>query len=53
MPTGGPLPEIDVVLSCFFCLLFGVHGDSRGVKFYVGRDDDFGTVDEEERREAG
>ena len=45
--------QIDAVLTCFFCLLFGVHGDSRGVEFYVRRDDGFGTVDEEERREAG
>ena len=45
--------QIDAVLMCFFCFLLGVHGDSRGVKFYVRRDDSFGTVDEEERREAG
>ena len=45
--------QIDAVFSCFFCLLFGVHGDSRGVEFYVRRDDGFGTVDEEEGREAG
>ena len=45
--------KIDTVFSCFFCLLFGVHGDSRGVEFYVRRDDGFGTVDEEEGREVG
>ena len=45
--------QIDAVLSCFFCLLFSVNGDSRGVEFYVRRDDGFGTVDEEERSEAG
>ena len=45
--------QINAVLSCFFCLLFGVHGDSRGVEFYIRRDDGFSTVDEEERREAG
>ena len=45
--------QIDAVLTCFFCFLLGVHGDSRGVKFYVRRDDGFSTVDEEERREVG
>ena len=45
--------QIDAIFLCFFCLLFGVHGDSRGVKFYVRRDDGFGTVHEEERREVG
>ena len=45
--------QIDAVLSCFVCFLFGVHGDSRRVEFCVRRDDGFGTVDEEERREAG
>jgi len=45
--------QIDAVFSCLFCPLFGVQGDSRGVKFYVRRDDGFGTVDEEERSEAG
>ena len=45
--------QIDAVLTCFFCFFLGVHGDSRGVELYVRRDDGFGTVDEEERREAG
>ena len=45
--------QIDAVLSCFFCFLLGVHGDSWGVELYVRWDDGFGTVDEEERREAG
>ncbi len=45
--------QIDAVLSCFFCFLLGVHGDSRGVELYVRRDDGFSTIDEEERREAG
>ena len=44
--------QIDAVLTCFFCFLFGVHGDSRGVEFYVRWDDGFGTVDEEEGCEA-
>ena len=41
------------VLTCFFCFLLDVHGDSRGVEFYVCWDDGFGAVDEEERCEAG
>ena len=45
--------QIDAVLSCFFCFLLGVHGDSRGVELYVYWDDGFSTVDEEERCEAG
>ena len=45
--------QIDAVLTCFFCLFLGVHGDSWGVKLYVRRDDGFGTVDEEEGCEAG
>ena len=45
--------QIDAVLACFFGFLFGVHGDSRRVELYIRRDDGFGTVDEEERREAG
>ena len=44
--------QIDTVLTCFFCLLFGVHGDSRGVELNVCWDDGFGTVDDEERCEA-
>ena len=45
--------QIDAVLSCFFCFLLGVHGDSWGVELYVRRDDSFSTIDEEERCEAG
>ena len=45
--------QIDAVLTSFFHLLLGVHGDSRGVEFYVRWDDVLGTVDEEEGREAG
>ena len=45
--------QIDAVLSCFFCFLLGVHGDSWGFELYVRWDDCFGTIDEEERREAG
>ena len=45
--------QVDAVFSCFFGLLLGVHGDSRGVKLYVRWDDGFDTVDEEEVREAG
>ena len=45
--------QIGAVLSCFFCFLLGVHGDSWGVKLYVRWDDNFGTVDKEEGREAG
>ena len=45
--------QIDTVLTCFFCLLLSVHGDSRGVELYVRRDDGFNIVDEEERCEAG
>src|SRR4051812_9547576 len=44
--------QIDVVLTCFFCFLLGVHGDSWGVELYVRWDDGFGTIDKEERREA-
>ena len=45
--------QINAVLSCFFCFLLGVHSDSWGVKLYLRRDDGFGTMDEEEGREAG
>ena len=44
--------QIDIVLTFFFCFLLGVHGDSWGVELYVRWDDGFGTVDEEEGREA-
>ena len=45
--------QIDAVFSCFLRLRLGVHGDTRGIEFYVRWDDGFSTVDEEERREAG
>ena len=45
--------QINAVLARFFSFLFGVHGDSWRVELYIRRDDGFGTVDEEERREAG
>ena len=45
--------QIDAILTCFFCFLLGVHGDSRGVKLYVSWDDRLGTIHEEERSEAG
>ena len=45
--------QINTVFSCFFCLLLDVHGNLRGVEFYVRRDDGFGTIDEEEGCEAG
>ena len=53
MPTAALFQQIDAVLSCFFCFLLGVHGDSQGVKLYVRWDDGFVTIDEEEGREAG
>ena len=46
------LQQIDAIFSCFFCLLLSVHGDARKVEFYVCWDDGFGTIDEEEGREA-
>ena len=44
--------QIDAVFSCLLRVRLGVHGDSWGVKLYIHRDDGFGAVDEEERREA-
>ena len=49
----GLFQQVDAVLSCFFCFFLNIHGDSRGIEFYVRWDDGFSTVDEEERREAG
>ena len=51
-PQPALFQQIDTVLSCFFCFLLSVHGDSWGVELYVHWDDGFSTVDEEERCEA-
>ena len=45
--------QVDVVFACFSCLCFGVHHDARRVELDVGRDDGFGSVDEEELGEPG
>ena len=46
------LQQVNTVFSCFLGVRFGVHGNSWGVKFDIRRDDGFGTIDEEEMREA-
>ena len=46
------LQQVDTVFSRLLGIRLGVHGDSWGVKLDVCWDDGFGTVDEEERREA-
>ena len=45
--------QVNVVFSRLLGVRLGVHGDSRGVELYVRWDDGFGTIDEEEGREAG
>ena len=46
------LQQVDAVFSCLLGVRLGVHGDSWGVELNIRRDDAFGIVDEEERREA-
>ena len=45
--------QVDTVFMGFSGFGFGVHRDVRRVKLDVGRDDGFGSIDEEERGEPG
>ena len=40
--------QVDTVFACLSSFGFGVHCDARRVKRDVGRDDGFGSIDEEE-----
>ena len=45
--------QVDAIFVSFSGFGFGVHHDARRGKLDVGRDDGFGSIDEEERGEAG
>ena len=45
--------QVDAIFAGFSGFGFGVHRDARRVELDVGRDDGFGSVDEEERGEPG
>ena len=45
--------QVDAVFACFSCFGFGLHRDARRVELDVGRDDGFGSIDDEERGEPG
>ena len=49
----GFFEQVDTIFAGLSGFGFGVHRDARRVELDVGRDDSFGSVDEEERGEPG
>ena len=45
--------QVDAIFAGFSGFGFGVHHDTRRVELDVGRDDGFGSIEEEERGEPG
>ena len=45
--------QVDAIFAGLSGFGFGVHRDARRVELAVGRDDSFGSVDEEEQGEPG